>query len=173
MPLFRPTRLVLGVRSSLYVLIKNSQTVLLPRKMRPHFLLIPLFAFLIGCNSSSSVPQVFNGRFVSDREATIARWQETQPWGNKTAEFTTKLSPILGTTQVVANGKNYTTTAEDWEEKGEREFLSIEGNTAEIRSYSTIWRRDIISRIEADTTGYWLYSDEPVPGYHERFTRRR
>jgi hypothetical protein len=139
--------------------------------MHPKILAVVFVALMAGCQRTPSIPKEFNGHFVSDREATIARWRDLQPWGEKTPAMIEKLGPILGSMEMFADGVHYTAISGDWKEEGKTEFLSIVGTTAKVRTYSTVWNRDITSRIEADTTGYWVYSDDPLKGYCERFTR--
>ena len=150
--------------------------------MHIRLLLAFFVALVIGCGKSPSsgdslndgqkltIPKEFCGHFVSDRDATITRWQGTQPWGGKTTDMIEKLGPILGTTEIISAGTRYTLISGDWKEEGVSEFLSINGTTAEVKSYSTVWKRDIVSRLEADSEGYWVYADHPVKGYCERFS---
>ena len=86
--------------------------------MQPRILLVVVVALLIGCNTTTAIPQEFSGHFVSDRETTIARWKETQPWGDKTPLVIEKLGSILGSTEVLTDGGSYTVIAGDWTEKG-------------------------------------------------------
>lgn len=136
-------------------------------------LLLCFVALLAGCGRSQQIPKEFSGHFVSDREATIARWSETQPWGEKTATIIEKLGPVLGTTEVITDGRNYRVISGDWTEEGEAEFLSIEGTKATVKTYSKVLEREVISTMEADDSGYWVYSDDPLKGYCERFTRKQ
>lgn len=152
--------------------------------MRFNFLLGFFVALLVGCdkppkNGSGhnggddlAIPKEFSGHFVSDRDATIARWKETQPWGDKTADMIEKLGTILGTTEIISDGILCTVISGDWKEESVTEFLSIDGTTAEVKTYSTVWERDIVSRLEFDSEGYWVYSDDPVKGFCERFSRK-
>ncbi len=140
--------------------------------MLARILQISAALILVSCEKAQEVPEVFNGHFISDRDATIKRWRKTQPWGDKTQEIIEKLGPILGVTEIVTEGTNYILISEDWQEEGESEFLSIDGTTAKIRNFSDVLDMEIISKIQADSNGYWLYSDSPMEGYVERFTRK-
>lgn len=147
--------------------------------MNVNLLLVFFIALLVSCekkhpnvSENITIPKEFIGHFVSDRDATIAKWKATQPWGKKTSEVIEKFETVLGTTEIILDGTRCTNISGDVKEEGVVKFLSIDGTTAEVSNYSSVWEREIVSRLEADSKGYWVYSDDPVKGYCERFSRK-
>ncbi len=136
------------------------------------FLLALLACLLAGCASVPPQAKRLEGRYRSDREATLRHWEKAKPWGKKTPKVAKTLAPILGKMEVTFKDGKCLATMEDWRDEQPVEFLSIEGDTFVVRGYSPVLERKLVYRIELDATGYWVYNDDDVlRNYSERFQR--
>lgn len=111
------------------------------------------------------------GTFQSDKDATVARWRKDQPWGEKTKVYIEKLGPIPGVNRItMKNGRSHSVSG-DFSEDVDYRIIKEEENELVIQQFSKVWNRQITSRIVPDKTGYWVYSDELLHGYMERYRR--
>jgi hypothetical protein len=132
--------------------------------------LLMIVALTVQLNAGPA-SELVQGTFQSDKDTTVARWKKDQPWGDRTKMIIAKLGPILGVNRItMKNGKSHSVSGDFTEDSDYR--IIKEGQTElVIQQFSKVWNRQITSRIVPDKTGYWVYSDEVLKGYMERYRR--
>lgn len=111
------------------------------------------------------------GTFRSDKEVTLARWRSEQTFGKLTEQFIEAIGKALGQHVVKVTQTHLVSEVDGVVEEQPYEVVAREGATLTIRAYNSVLRRHLLSRIELDEDGYWIYSDDPMKGYCERYKR--
>ena len=131
-----------------------------------------LLSFLLsGSLFAGPAHDLAQGTFESDRDATVARWKKEQPWGDRTKIMIEKLGAILGVHRVtIKDGKMHSVSG-DFTEDSAYTLVEEKRDEIVVRSFSKVLKREITSTVVPDKDGYWIHSDDPLPGYMERYRR--
>lgn len=129
-------------------------------------------AFLLQASGFAAEKGPFlTGTFRSDKEATVERWRKEKRFGEKTPKVIEILGKILGKQVVTITASRLRSESEGKVEEQAYEVVRRDGTNGVIRVYSAVLKRSIESRIEVTSDGYWLYSEDPVKNYCEKYRR--
>ncbi|MGF1531588.1 MAG: hypothetical protein ACFCU4_09540 [Puniceicoccaceae bacterium] len=137
------------------------------------FLLLCIGSLNSACVSIADLPPDVRGTFVSNREATIEKWRREEPFGHETEKMIEVLGGTLGRTTAVLDSNSITLRMGDSEQVDILRRVSLQDGVIHLRYHSNIYGRVLQSRIVPDADGFWVYSDEILVGFSERFDRVR
>ena len=122
---------------------------------------------------TANIPDAFTGVFTSDKTATIKKWKKENRFGDETSLYAEKLGEILGKCFVKANGEEiqFSYDGSKWDEVAKIELISSTKSEIVVSTYSDVWERKMTYTLKAADDGYWLFSDDPLKNYCEKFRR--
>lgn len=125
--------------------------------------------WLAGCGSANRIPSELQGAYVSDKEATLDRWTRELPFGDRTDRMIEGLSPILGKARMDLSERTVRLRIDDYDSEVKIDFVEIVSEGIRIGYYSDVYDRQLVSLLKPTPDGYWVISDDIIPGYIEKF----
>ncbi len=138
--------------------------------MKLNIVAILLTGVLVSCDRAA-MPEQIEGRFESNKEATIAKWTSEQPWGDNTSQMISDFGKFLGDGYIETKGNVCGVFRAEETFELELELVSSNDSEAIVRTIFPLSGVEYESTLVWDDSGYWVHSDDPIKNYSERFDR--
>ena len=125
---------------------------------------------LIGCRSPRQEARL-QGTWHSNKDETVSAWRREGVLPSKVIDRFEQ--EVLGKMTVTYSERRVTSRSGDWTEVSEYRVVESGDDFVVFDQYSDVYKRVLRWKVRFVEDGYWIYNDEILKGYTEKFDRVR
>jgi hypothetical protein len=111
------------------------------------------------------------GTWHSNKDETVSAWRREGVLPSKVIDRFEQ--EVLGKMTVTYSERRVTSRSGDWTEVSEYRVVESGDDFVVFDQYSDVYKRVLRWKVRFVEDGYWIYNDEILKGYTEKFDRVR